>query len=61
MEKKFGEHDFNIDFKLIKPGKIIETLENLGVPQNIEIKAFIIVLKANYHKITTETYLFSSM
>ncbi|MBA7532705.1 hypothetical protein ES705_24935 [subsurface metagenome] len=56
MQKKLGEDDFNIDFKLTKPGKIIETLENLGVPQNIENKAFEIVLRAIYKKITSETY-----
>ncbi len=60
MQKKLGEDDFNIDFKLKKPGKIIETLENLGVPQNIENKAFEIVLRAIYQKITSEIYLMSS-
>ena len=60
MQKKLGEDDFNIDFKLIKPGKIIETLENLGVPQNIENKAFEIVLRAIYQKITSEVYSLSS-
>ena len=55
-QKKSGEADFNIDFKLIKPGKIIETSENLGVPQNIENKAFEIVLRAIYQKITSEIY-----
>ena len=52
--------DFIIDFKLKKPGKIIETLENLGLPQNIENKAFEIVLRAIYKKITSETYSLSS-
>ncbi len=51
---------FIIDFKLKKPGKIIETLENLGLPQNIENKAFEIVLRAIYKKITSETYSLSS-
>ena len=60
MQKKLGEDDFKIDFKLIKPGKIIETLENLGVPQNIENKAFEIVLRAIYQKITSEIYSLSS-
>ncbi len=60
MQKKLGEDDFNIDFKLTKPGKIIETLENLGVPQNIENKAFEIVLRAIYQKITSEIYSLSS-
>ena len=48
--------DFSIGFKLKKPGKLIETLENLGVPQNIENKAFEIVLRAIYHTITSKTY-----
>ncbi|MCK4369527.1 MAG: SWIM zinc finger family protein [Candidatus Lokiarchaeota archaeon] len=52
--------DFIIDYKLKKPGKIIETLENLGIPQNIENKAFEIVLRAIYKKITSETYSMSS-
>ena len=60
MQKKLGEDDFNIDFRLRKPGKIIETLENLGVPQNIENKAFEIVLRAIYQKITSEIYSLSS-
>jgi uncharacterized Zn finger protein len=55
-QKMLGEDDFNIDFNLSKPGKIIETLENLGVPQNIENKAFEIVLRAVYKKITAEIY-----
>jgi len=59
-QKKLREDDFNIDFKLVKPGKIIETLENLGVPQNIENKAFEIVLRAIYQKITSEIYSLSS-
>lgn len=60
LQKKLGKDDFNISFKLIKPGKIIETLENLGIPQNIENKAFEIVLRSIYQKITSETYLMSS-
>ncbi|GAG59397.1 unnamed protein product, partial [marine sediment metagenome] len=48
--------DYNIGFTFKKPGKIIETLENLGVPQNIENKAFEIVLRAIYQKITSEIY-----
>ena len=60
MEKESGEDDFNINFKLIKPGKIIETLENLGTPQNIENKAFEIVFRAIYQKITSEIYSLSS-
>jgi len=48
--------DYNIGFTFRKPGKIIDTLENLGVPQNIENKAFEIVLRAIYHKITSKIY-----
>jgi uncharacterized Zn finger protein len=48
--------DYNIGFTFRKPGKIIETLENLGIPQNIENKAFEIVLRAIYRRITSKTY-----
>jgi len=48
--------DYNIGFTFRKPGKIIETLENLGVPQNIENKAFEIVLRAIYRKITSKIH-----
>jgi len=48
--------DYNIGFTFRKPGKIIETLENLGVPQNIENRAFEIVLRAIYRKITTKIH-----
>ena len=47
----------DISFKFKKPGKIIETFENLGLPQNIDNpKAFEIVLKNVYHTISTEIY-----
>jgi len=45
-----------IGFDIKKPGKIIETLENLGIPQNIENKAFEIVLRAIYSKITSKIH-----
>jgi len=48
--------DYNIGFTFRKPGKIIETLENLGVPQTIENKAFEIVLRAIYRKITSKIH-----
>lgn len=48
--------DYNIGFTFRKPGKIIETLENLGMPQNIENKAFEIVLRAIYRKITSKIH-----
>jgi len=53
-------NDYNIGFTFRKPGKIIETLENLGIPQNIENKAFEIVLRAIYRKITSNIYDISS-
>jgi len=44
-------------FKFKKPGKYIETLENLGNPPNLENpKAFNMVLKAIYNIITKEIY-----
>ncbi len=55
-KKTTGFDDFPIHFNLRKPGNIIETLENLGIPQIIENKAFEIVLRAIYQKITSETY-----
>jgi len=48
--------EYNIGFTFRKPGKLIETLENLGVPQNIENKAFEIVLRAIYRKITSKIH-----
>ena len=48
--------DYNIGFTFRKPGKIIETLENLGVPQTIENKAFEIVLRSIYRKITSKIH-----
>ncbi|MBY9016218.1 MAG: SWIM zinc finger family protein [Candidatus Lokiarchaeota archaeon] len=45
-----------IGFDIKKPGKIIETLENLGIPQNIENRAFEIVLRAIYSKITSKIH-----
>jgi len=59
LQQKFEKDFLTIDFRLKKPGKIIETLENLGLPQNLENKAFEIVLRAIYHKITSETYFLS--
>ncbi len=55
-QKELGIDDFSIGFKLKKPGKIIETLENLGIPQIIENKAFEIVLRAIYRRITSKIY-----
>ncbi len=57
-QKKSGTDidDYNIGFTFRKPGKIIDTLENLGIPQNIENKAFEIVLRAIYRKITSKIH-----
>jgi len=57
-QKKSGTDidDYNIGFTFRKPGKIIETLENLGVPQTIENKAFKIVLRSIYRKITSKIH-----
>jgi len=55
-KKTTGFDEYIIHFNLKKPGNIIETLENLGIPQIVENKAFEIVLRAIYHKITSETY-----
>jgi len=55
-KKTVVDDDYNIYFILKKPGNIIETLENLGIPQIVENKAFEIVLRAIYSKITSETY-----
>jgi uncharacterized Zn finger protein len=59
--KDISEHhsesdELSIGFDIKKPGKIIETLENLGIPPNIENKAFEIVLRAIYSKITSKIY-----
>jgi len=48
--------DYNVGFNFRKPGKIIETIENLGVPQTIENKAFEIVLRSIYRKITSKIH-----
>ena len=57
-QKKSGTDtdDYNIGFTFRKPGKIIETVENLGVPQTIENKAFEIVLRSIYRKITAKIH-----
>ncbi len=57
-QKKSGTdiENYNLGFTFRKPGKIIETLENLGVPQTIENKAFEIVLRAIYRKITSKIH-----
>ncbi len=50
-----GKEDITFHFK--KPGKYIETLQNLGLPNNLEYpKAFAIVLEKVYREITQEIY-----
>lgn len=56
-EKANSEDMKEISFKFKKPGKIIETLENLGIPPNIDNpKAFETVLKRIYQTISSEFY-----
>jgi len=55
-ERDSETEELIIGFNIKKPGKIIETLENLGTPQNIENKAFEIVLRAIYRKITSKIH-----
>jgi len=55
-QKRSEKDDYYFGFKLKKPGKIIETIENLGIPQIIENKAFEIVLRAIYRRITSKIY-----
>jgi uncharacterized Zn finger protein len=50
------ESDYKIGFNLKKPGKIVETFENLGTPPSIDNKAFKIVFEAIYRLITSHTY-----
>ncbi|MBN1803226.1 MAG: SWIM zinc finger family protein [Candidatus Lokiarchaeota archaeon] len=47
---------FNLGFKIKKPKKIIETVENLGIPDTIENKAFEIVFKKIYEVISLKIY-----
>ncbi|MBY9012560.1 MAG: SWIM zinc finger family protein [Candidatus Lokiarchaeota archaeon] len=55
-EQNTATDEYLIRFDIKKPGKIIETLENLGIPQNIDNKAFEIVLRAIYSKITSKMH-----
>ena len=57
LAEHYSDTDENsIGFNIKKPGKIIETLENLGIPQTIENKAFEIVFRSIYQKITAKSY-----
>ncbi|MBY8981617.1 MAG: SWIM zinc finger family protein [Candidatus Lokiarchaeota archaeon] len=54
--KSFENQDI-INFHFKKPGKYIETLENLGLPDSLENpKEFAIVFKKIYRQITQEIY-----
>jgi uncharacterized Zn finger protein len=57
LEENYGEEISQIGFKFKKPGKIIETLENIGLPKNLDNpKAFASVLNSIYHAVTAEIY-----
>jgi len=57
-KKKSTSDDIHkIGFKFKKPGKIIETLENLGMPSNLNNpKAFETVFRAIYRTVSTDIY-----
>jgi len=55
-KQKSLDSNYKIGFKLKKPGKIIETYENLGIPPSIDNIAFKIVFEAIYRLITSHTY-----
>jgi len=55
-EKPNKDEEFKIGFKYNKSGKVLEILENIGIPQSIENKAFEIVLKSIYNAIRSKTY-----
>lgn len=56
LEKSNKDEDIKLGFKYNKPGKVLEILENIGIPQTIENKAFEIVLKSIYNTIRSKTY-----
>ena len=58
LSEEFDLEELNlIGFKFKKPGKIIETLENLGIPQNLNNpKAFGTVLDGIYRTVTLYMY-----
>jgi len=56
-KKPKSEDIHKIGFKFKKPGKILETLENLGVPPNLNNpKAFETVFRAIYRNVSTDIY-----
>ena len=56
QREKLSKHSYDLNFNIRKPGKFIETVENLGNPQNVDNPAFEIVLKEIYKKIAFESY-----
>lgn len=54
--KKIKEKVYSLNFSIKKPGKLIETIENLGSLPNVETKAFEIVLKDIYKKVAFSSY-----
>jgi uncharacterized Zn finger protein len=57
VKEIFSESESQVGFKIKKPSKTIETVENLGLPPNLENpKPFEIVLRAIYRTITSKTY-----
>jgi uncharacterized Zn finger protein len=52
MKKESNALNFNIK----KPGRILEIIENIGNPYDVENKSFEIVLKRIYFKVSNSTY-----
>ncbi len=53
---RIKDDEIKVGFKYNKPGKVLEILENIGIPQTIENKAFEIVLKSIYNMVRSKTY-----
>jgi len=45
-----------LNFNIKKPGRILEIIENIGNPYDVENKSFEIVLKRIYFKVSNSTY-----
>jgi len=57
LQKPLKDERKDINFQFSKPGKVIETLEHLGLPPNLEnARAFAIVLDKIYRTITIQAY-----
>ena len=48
--------EITLNFNIKKPTKIIETIDNLGAPYNLENKEFEIVLKALYRYVSSKSF-----